>query len=135
MRVHGRPSRWRVRRWLGAWASRWCTSTHIVPSLTVAENVFLGEELLTRRRTLDRRRMASKLADVSRRYGLVIDPTSRVCELSAGVRQRVEILKALYFNARVLILDEPSAILTPQETEPPCSTSYAAWPIAGTRWC
>ena len=89
----------------------------LVPSLTVAENVFLGEELLTRRRTLDRRRMASKLADVSRRYGLVIDPTSRVCELSAGVRQRVEILKALYFNARVLILDEPSAILTPQETD------------------
>jgi ABC-type uncharacterized transport system ATPase subunit/ABC-type uncharacterized transport system permease subunit len=89
----------------------------LVPSLTVAENVFLGAEAVTRSRTLDRARMVRELAAVSERYGLAVDPKARVAGLSAGVRQRVEILKALYFDARVLILDEPTAVLTPQEAD------------------
>lgn len=89
----------------------------LVPSLTVAENVFLGAEPLTRHRSLDRDRMVSELAAVSERYGLKVDPTATVANLSAGLRQRVEILKALYFDAQVLILDEPTAVLTPQETD------------------
>jgi ABC-type uncharacterized transport system ATPase subunit/ABC-type uncharacterized transport system permease subunit len=89
----------------------------LVPSLTVAENVFLGAELLSRRGSLDRRRMEREVTAVSNAYGLAVDPTRRVSSLSAGLRQRVEILKALYFDAQVLILDEPTAVLTPQETE------------------
>ncbi len=89
----------------------------LVPSLTVAENVFLGDELVTRRRSLDQKRMVADLAEVSARYGLLVDPRKRVSELSASMRQRVEILKALYFDAKVLVLDEPTAVLTPQESE------------------
>ncbi len=89
----------------------------LVPSLTVAENVFLGAEPLTSHRSLDRTGMVKGLTEVSERYGLKVDPTSTVANLSAGLRQRVEILKALYFEARVLILDEPTAVLTPQETD------------------
>ena len=89
----------------------------LVPSLTVAENVFLGDELLTRHRSLDQKRMVADLAEVSARYGLLVDPRKRVDELSASMRQRVEILKALYFDAKVLVLDEPTAVLTPQESE------------------
>jgi ABC-type uncharacterized transport system ATPase subunit/ABC-type uncharacterized transport system permease subunit len=88
----------------------------LVPSLTVAENVFLGAEP-TSRGMLDRRRMVRELSEVSERYGLLVDPKAHVVDLSAGQRQRVEVLKALYFDARVLILDEPTAVLTPQETD------------------
>ena len=89
----------------------------LVPSLTVAENVFLGAEPVTKARSLDRDLMVNGLSEVSERYGLKVDPTQPVERLSAGLRQRVEILKALYFEANVLILDEPTAVLTPQETD------------------
>jgi ABC-type uncharacterized transport system ATPase subunit/ABC-type uncharacterized transport system permease subunit len=89
----------------------------LVPSLTVAENVFLGAEPSTRYKSLDRSYMNRELAAVSERYGLKVNPAEPVRRLSAGLRQRVEILKALYFQATVLILDEPTAVLTPQETE------------------
>src|SRR6185437_16398690 len=69
----------------------------LVPSLTVAENVFLGAEPLTKARALDHELMVSGLTEVSERYGLKVDPTAPVERLSAGLRQRVEILKALYF--------------------------------------
>ena len=55
--------------------------------------------------------------ELSERYGLQVDPRARVADLSVGQAQRVEILKALYRDARILILDEPTAVLTPQETE------------------
>ena len=87
----------------------------LVPRLTVVENIFLGCELLTRRRSLDMRRMIRELGTVADRFGLEVAPTAVVESLSTGQRQRVEILKALYFDARVLILDEPTAVLTPQE--------------------
>lgn len=88
----------------------------LVPSMTVAENVALGYE--PRRGLLvDHAAMNERVAELSRQYGLRVDPTSRVADLSVGVQQRVEILKLLYRNARLLILDEPSAVLTPQEVE------------------
>src|SRR5918999_544643 len=88
----------------------------LIPPLTVAENIVLGAE--PRRGTfLDLEGAAKATEELSERYGLTVDPRARVANLSVGVRQRVEILKALYREARILVLDEPTAVLTPQETE------------------
>jgi simple sugar transport system ATP-binding protein len=86
----------------------------LVPPLTVAENIILGQEpggLL-----VDHRKAAALVRDLSARFGLELDPNARVADLSVGLQQRVEIVKALYRSARILILDEPTAVLTPQET-------------------
>ncbi len=88
----------------------------LVPSLTVTENIFLGVETSNRAGGLDRKGMIRSVTEVAERFGLELRPTDTVGDLSAGAQQRVEILKALYFEARVLILDEPTAVLTPQET-------------------
>lgn len=88
----------------------------LVPSLSVAENVALGYEP-RRGPFVDRRVMIERVAGLSRRFGLAVDPAKRVGDLSVGVQQRVEILKLLYRDARLLILDEPSAVLTPQEVD------------------
>lgn len=88
----------------------------LADNLTVLDNIVLGTEPLWQ--PFSRRDAArDKLMDVSRRFGLVVDPDARVGALSVGERQRVEILKALYRGARILILDEPTAVLTPQESE------------------
>jgi ABC-type uncharacterized transport system ATPase subunit len=88
----------------------------LVDPLTVAENVTLGREPsaggLVRRDAAER-----DVAELARRYGLPVEPRARVAQLSVGAQQRVEILKALYRGARVLILDEPTAVLTPQEVD------------------
>src|SRR5438034_8502205 len=90
----------------------------LVEPFTVAENVVLGDHrdigraFLLRSRAIERR-----VAELSGRYGLAVDPRARIWQLSLGEQQRVEILKALYKEARVLILDEPTAVLTPQESE------------------
>jgi len=90
----------------------------LVPPFTVAENVILGEHRAEARRMLVRpRQIERRVADLGRRYGVAVDPSARVWQLSVGEQQRVEILKALYREARVLILDEPTAVLTPQESE------------------
>ena len=89
----------------------------LVPTLTVAENLMLGAEL-TRDgplRILDRARAAEQVEALSTRTGLRVNPARRVAELSVGEAQRVEILKALYRGARTLILDEPTAVLSPPE--------------------
>lgn len=83
-------------------------------NLTVLENIRLGTEGLWSRSYAGAR---EKVARLSRDFGLAVDPDARVGRLSVGERQRVEILKALYRDARVLILDEPTAVLTPQEAE------------------
>jgi simple sugar transport system ATP-binding protein len=88
----------------------------LVPPLTVAENVVLGEET-TRGPLLDRAGAEQRVRELSERYGLAVDPRARVADLSVGVQQRVEILKALYRGADILILDEPTAVLTPQEAD------------------
>lgn len=89
----------------------------LVPSLTVAANVFLGKEILTKRGSLDTHAMERRVAELSQQFGLEIDPQEVVEDLSVGERQRVEIIKALSHDTRVLILDEPTAVLTPAETD------------------
>lgn len=88
----------------------------LVPSLTVAENIALGAEprygLF-----INRQRLRRQVQALSEQYGLQVEPDTLVSDLPVGLQQRVEILKMLYRNARLLILDEPSAVLTPQEVE------------------
>ncbi|MCZ2496764.1 ATP-binding cassette domain-containing protein [Xylophilus sp. Kf1] len=88
----------------------------LADNLSVLDNVILGTEPWWQ--PFSRRAAArEKLSAVARRFGLPVDPQARVGSLSVGERQRVEILKALYRGARILILDEPTAVLTPQESE------------------
>lgn len=88
----------------------------LAPNLTVLENVMTGTEPLWRLRS-DRAAGRAKLVVLSEKFGLRVDPDARVSDLSVGECQRVEILKALYNDARILILDEPTAVLTAQEAE------------------
>lgn len=85
----------------------------LVPSQTVAENVFLG--LREGGFVVDRTKMAAAVRRIGDQYGLHVDPEAKVWQLSVGEQQRVEIIKTLYRGARILILDEPTAVLTPQE--------------------
>jgi simple sugar transport system ATP-binding protein len=87
----------------------------LVPTLTAAENVVLGAEP-SHGGLLDRDAISQSVRELSERYGLRVDPDARVGDLSVGLQQRVEVLKALYRDARILVLDEPTAVLTPQET-------------------
>src|SRR3990172_10974390 len=88
----------------------------LVPQLTVAENVVLG--LRPRRPPfLDLAAAEGEITEISRAYGLDVNPPFRVMGLSVGMQQRVEILKALYRGTNILILDEPTSVLTPAETE------------------
>ncbi len=89
----------------------------LVPVFTVAENVMLGREQTRGLGMLDRGRAAALVRELSERYRLAVDPDALVEDLPVGVQQRVEILKALANEARVLILDEPTAVLTPQEID------------------
>ena len=90
----------------------------LVEPFTVAENVVLGDHRdLGRSFLLHSRAIEQRVAELGERYGLAVDPRARIWQLSVGEQQRVEILKALYREARVLILDEPTAVLTPQEAE------------------
>ncbi len=86
----------------------------LAESLTVAENVILGLESASTVLHLDR--VGKELLDLSERYGLHVDPSAYIWQLSVGEQQRVEILKLLYRGADILILDEPTAVLTPQES-------------------
>ena len=88
----------------------------LVPPLTVAENVVLG--LPSRREPfLDMSVVEKEISEVSKKYGLLVDPKARIWQIPVGIQQRVEILKALYRNAELLILDEPTAVLTPGEVD------------------
>jgi general nucleoside transport system ATP-binding protein len=86
----------------------------LIPPLTVAENIVLGHEIANAG-IIDLDRSAQAVEELSRRYGLKVNAREKVANLSVGMQQRVEILKALYRGARMLILDEPTAVLTPQE--------------------
>jgi general nucleoside transport system ATP-binding protein len=89
----------------------------LVPVFTVAENVMLGREQTRGLGMLDRGKAADLVRELSARYGLDVDPEAMVEDLPVGVQQRVEIIKALANEAQVLILDEPTAVLTPQEID------------------
>src|SRR5688500_8693902 len=89
----------------------------LVPVFTVAENVMLGREKTRGLGVLDRGKAAELVRELSARYKLAVDPTALVENLPVGVQQRVEIIKALANEAKVLILDEPTAVLTPQEID------------------
>ncbi len=89
----------------------------LVPVMTVAENVMLGVEPTRGRFFLRIDEAIRRVQDISARFALQVDPKAYVKDLPVGVQQRVEILKVLYREARVLILDEPTAVLTPQEVE------------------
>ena len=89
----------------------------LIPAMTVAENVMLGNEPGKNQFMLDLKELNDQTQRLSDQYGLAVDPESLVEDISVGIRQRVEILKALYRKANLLILDEPTALLTPQETE------------------
>jgi general nucleoside transport system ATP-binding protein len=88
----------------------------LVPVMTVAENVILGAETVHNGR-LDLGKAEARVRELSERYGLAVDPTAVVEDLPVGTQQRVEIIKALYRGAEILILDEPTAVLTPAETD------------------
>ena len=88
----------------------------LVPVLTVAENVVLGQEIAGIDGILDMRAAEQRIRELADRLGFTVDPHARVDQLPLGQQQRVEILKAIYRGARILVLDEPTAVLTPQET-------------------
>ncbi|MEX2486095.1 MAG: ABC transporter ATP-binding protein [Nitriliruptoraceae bacterium] len=89
----------------------------LIPVFTVAENIVLGVETTQRLGRLDRAKAAAAVRELAEQRGLPVDPDALVEDLPVGVQQRVEILKALYRDAKLLILDEPTAVLTPQEIE------------------
>ena len=89
----------------------------LLPSFTIAENIVLGKELRKNKVFLDKDEANKKVISLSKEYGLEVDPKLKIEDASVGLQQRVEILKALYKGADILILDEPTAVLTPQETK------------------
>jgi len=89
----------------------------LIPVFTVTENVMLGVESTKAGGILDRKAVSKQIHEISSRFGLQVDPEARVEDLSVGVQQRVEIIKVLYRQADILVFDEPTAVLTPQEAE------------------
>jgi ABC-type uncharacterized transport system ATPase subunit len=88
----------------------------LVPVFNVTENIILGDETMANPVFLDEKAAHGRIRDLASQFGFEVDPDAIVGELSVGIQQRIEILKALYRGARILILDEPTAVLTPQET-------------------
>jgi simple sugar transport system ATP-binding protein len=89
----------------------------LVEPFTVAENIILGKETTKALGTLDMEKAIEDVKELSDKYGLFVDPNAKIQDITVGMQQRVEILKALYRGAEILILDEPTAVLTPQEIQ------------------
>ena len=89
----------------------------LVPPLTVVENVILGMEPKKNHFFIDLKKAAGDIKELSEKYGFKIEPWAKIEDVSVGIQQRVEIIKVLYRGAEILILDEPTAVLTPQEVE------------------
>src|SRR5919198_2331618 len=89
----------------------------LIPVMTVAENIVLANEPTRNGVVLDTRAAERRVRDLSERFGLAVDPRARIEDITVGQQQRVEILKALYRGADILVLDEPTAVLTPQEAK------------------
>ena len=90
---------------------------HLVPSFTAAENIGLGQEPRNSNGLINWEKLNQDVSSISEKYGLDVDPNLRMIDASVGIQQRAEILKSLYRSADILILDEPTAVLTPQETD------------------
>lgn len=88
----------------------------LIPSYTVTENIILGQEV-TKNGFLDFKSARARVKEISNKYGLQVDPDAKIRNLPVGIRQRIEILKLLYRGLDILIFDEPTAVLTPQEVE------------------
>lgn len=88
----------------------------LVEDFTVTQNIILGNETTSHAGVVDMKRARKQILEIVEKYGLEVDPDAKVNDISVGMQQRVEILKALYRGAELLILDEPTAVLTPQET-------------------
>src|SRR5690348_12304037 len=88
----------------------------LIPVFSVGENIMLGREPVTGPDFFDRARARTEIADLTKRYGLALDPDARMGDLPVGLQQRAEIVKVLYRGASILILDEPTGVLTPQES-------------------
>jgi general nucleoside transport system ATP-binding protein len=86
----------------------------LVDTFSVTENIILGREITTGGR-IDLKKAEKEVREISERYGLAVDPQAKISDISVGMQQRVEILKTLYRGAEIVIFDEPSAVLTPQE--------------------
>ncbi len=117
LEVHGRPVSFvSPRDGIAAGIGMVHQHFRLVEPFTVAENVMLGDQSdVGRSFRLHPRAIEDRVAELGERYGMAVDPRARIWQLSVGEQQRVEILKALYREARILILDEPTAVLTPQE--------------------
>lgn len=89
----------------------------LVENFTVLQNIILGNEIVSRCGILDMKKARDEVLAIADKYGLKIDPDVKIENISVGMQQRVEILKALYRGADILILDEPTAVLTPQEID------------------
>ena len=89
----------------------------LVPSFTAPENIGLGQEPRNKQGLIDWKGLNKLVVDIAEKYGFKVDPGLKMIDASVGVQQRTEILKTLYRNANILILDEPTAVLTPQETD------------------
>jgi simple sugar transport system ATP-binding protein len=89
----------------------------LVPVMTVTENVMLGNETTKNGLFLDREKVSKRIREISDQYGLEVDPGAYIKDMPVGIQQRVEIIKVLYRQADILIFDEPTAVLTPQEVE------------------
>ena len=89
----------------------------LVPSFTAPENIGLGQEPKNNQGLIDWKGLNKLVVDIAEKYGFKVDPGLKMIDASVGVQQRTEILKTLYRNANILILDEPTAVLTPQETD------------------
>jgi len=87
----------------------------LIPVFTVTENVMLGNEYIRSTGFLDKQKAAAKIKEISNQFKLDVDPNALIEDLPVGLQQRVEIIKLLFRNAEILIMDEPSAVLTPQE--------------------
>ncbi|MGH3048645.1 MAG: ABC transporter ATP-binding protein, partial [Gaiellaceae bacterium] len=118
VRLHGQPVTFHAPRdALDAGICMVHQHFRLVAPFTVAENVILGDHRGEGKKfTVNPRRIERRVAELGARYRIAVDPRARIWQLSLGEQQRVEILKALYRDARVLILDEPTAVLTPQES-------------------
>ena len=89
----------------------------LIPVFTVTENVMLGNEAVKKGGFLDRKKAGDHILEISNHYNLEVNPDDYIRDLPVGVQQRVEIIKLLYREAEILIFDEPTAVLTPQEAD------------------